>query len=34
MKDMDENGIIKEDVYEMTRENFKKWFRKINRECL
>ena len=34
VKDMDENGIIKEDVYEMTRENFKKWFRKINRECL
>ena len=34
VKDMDETGIIKEDVHKMTRENFKEWFRKINSQCL
>lgn len=32
--DMNETGIIKEDVHKMTRDEFKEWFRKLNSECL
>ena len=34
VKEMDENGIKNEDVSKMTREEFKSFFRKLNKECL
>lgn len=32
--ELDDNGIQKEETFECTREQFKNWFRKLNRECL
>ena len=32
--DMNEGGITEENIIKYTRQEFKKWFRKLNRECL
>lgn len=32
--DLDSNGIKKEEKEKYTREEFKKWFRQLNQECL
>lgn len=34
VKSMNENGINEEEKREFTREDFKKWFRELNKECL
>lgn len=34
VKDMNENGIVKEERIEFTRDTFKDWFRQLNRACL
>lgn len=34
VKGMNENGIYDQEITEYTREEFKKWFRELNRECL
>ncbi len=34
VKDMDENGILREEQWKLTREEFRQWFQKLNRDCL
>ncbi len=34
VKSMGENGIYKDECTEFTRDDFQKWFRNLNKECL